>query len=230
MNADSGKDQGTPDGENATLTSPISADGRPEHGFRYQIPARNGRAVRLKKGETLRIINTHGSQVCDFWAFNADDLREFLSMEHLRGMIEGTIPKAGQSLYSNRRRPIMRFTGDTSPGIHDTIIAACDVHRYRLLGVEEYHDNCTDNLRMAMLAIGLRASEIPCPFNIWMNIPVGPDHSIEWAPPVSKPGDHVDLGAEIDCVAVMSACPQDMIPVNGVDNNPVELHFEVTQP
>jgi len=220
-------DQGEPDGTNETISSPISADGRPTIGECYQVAARSGRAVRLNAGETIRVINTHGTQVCDFWAFNADDPREFLSMEHLRAQIETIIPKPGQPLATNRRRSILQFMTDTSPGIHDTVIAACDIHRYRSLGVEGYHDNCTDNLRMAMLAIGFRAREIPAPFNLWMNIPVNPDHGIEWLPPVSSPGDYVEFKAEMDCICVMSACPQDLIPVNGIDNKPVELHFEV---
>ncbi len=220
-------DAGEPDGTNGTLTSPISADGRAEPGKRYEVAARSGRAVRLDTGQTLRIVNTHGTQVCDFWAFSADDPGEFMSMEHLHAQLETIVPRTGQALCTNRRRPILTFAADTSPGIHDTVIAACDLHRYRSLGVADYHDNCTDNLRMAMLAVGLRAPEIPAPFNLWMNIPVGADHGIAWLPPVSAAGDYVEFRAEMDCICVMSACPQDLMPVNGVDNTPVELHFEV---
>ena len=39
-----------------------------------EIPARQGRAVRLAKGQRIKLINTHGSQVVDTWAFNAADL------------------------------------------------------------------------------------------------------------------------------------------------------------
>ena len=45
------------------------------------VPARRGRAVRLKKGQAIQIINTPGQQVVDTWCFNADDLSEFMSME-----------------------------------------------------------------------------------------------------------------------------------------------------
>lgn len=37
------------DGTNETLTSPISADGRAKAGVRYEIPARQGRALRVAK-------------------------------------------------------------------------------------------------------------------------------------------------------------------------------------
>jgi uncharacterized protein YcgI (DUF1989 family) len=51
------------------------------------VPARRGRAVWVAKGKAIQIINTHGQQVVDTWCFNADDLSEFMSMEHLHGTL-----------------------------------------------------------------------------------------------------------------------------------------------
>ena len=149
-------------------------------------------------------------------------------MEHLRTALGRTIPRPGDELVSNRRVPLMRVEADSSPGVHDTIIAACDAARYRQLGAEGYHDNCTDNLRMALLAIGREAPEIPSPFNIWMNVPVSGDGSFAWRAPVSQPGDVIALRALTSCVAVMSACPQDMTAVNGAAP-PGPLGFSVTR-
>jgi uncharacterized protein YcgI (DUF1989 family) len=33
------------------------------------IPARRGKAAYLKKGQSIRIINTHGAQVVDTWDY-----------------------------------------------------------------------------------------------------------------------------------------------------------------
>jgi uncharacterized protein YcgI (DUF1989 family) len=224
---DNPPDNATPCGTNATLSSPISPDGTPEIGRRYAIPARQGPAVRLAKGQSIRIINTHGTQVCDTWAFSAANRAEYLSWPHARAWINRAVPVPGDALVTNRRRPILTLVEDTSPGVHDTLIAACDLFRYITLGVKAYHDNCSDNLRMAMMAIGLTAPEVPQPFNVWMNIPLAPDWTIDWRPPVARPGDHVVLRAEMDCIVVMSACPQDMVPINGENMTPVELHAEV---
>jgi len=217
-------------GDNPSATSPIARHGKPEVGKRYTVPAREGRAVRLSKGQSLIVLNTHGTQVCDLWAFNAENLNEYLSWEHTRGGINRIAPQVGDALVTNRRRPILTLTltEDTSPGVHDTLIAACDLFRYIGLGVEGYHDNCSDNLRMALVAIGEHTTEVPQPFNIWMNIPVRADGSINWLPTVSKPGDQVTLRAEMDCIVVMSACPQDLVPINGPDMKPVYFQFEVT--
>ncbi|TNC72247.1 DUF1989 domain-containing protein [Rubellimicrobium roseum] len=191
------------------------------------VPARRGRAIRLGAGQALRVVNTHGSQVVDTWAFIAHDMDEFLSMPHLHATLGGIFPVVGQPLHTNRRRPILLLEEDTSPGRHDTVIAACDMHRYALLGCRDYHDNCTDNLHAALAAIGLRSAVTPAPLNLWMNIPIGADGRIAWAEPLSRPGDHVTLRAALDCVVVLSCCPQDMIPINGAACTPTEVHFEV---
>ena len=227
INTPSPHDNGDALGQNPTLDEPISADGTPELENRYQVPARNGRAVRLAKGQSIKIINTHGTQVCDTWAFRLQDLNEFMSWEHGRAWIDKIIPQPGDQLVTNHRRPILTLMEDTSPGIHDTLMAACDLHRFTTLGVKDYHDNCADNLRMAMKAIGARIKEVPQPLNLWMNIPVRADNTVGWLAPVSKAGDYVILRAEMDCYVAMSACPQDIIPINGVDCSPVECHFKV---
>ena len=191
------------------------------------IPARRGKAALVKQGQVVKVINTHGDQVVDTWAFNADDLKEFMSMEHTRPHILKIIPAVGDVMLTNKRRPILTFVADTSGGIHDTIISACDRYRYKFLGVEGYHDNCTDNLHAAMQEIGLEAPETPSPLNLFMNIPVHADGSLSFEPPVSTPGSSVTLRAEMDLVIAFSACPQDILPINGVGHLPTEAHFTV---
>lgn len=193
----------------------------------HTIPARRGRAVRLKAGQAVEIVNTHGSQVVDTWAFNAEDLSEVLSMEHLRPTLGRIHPRKGDALVTNRRRPILIMEEDTSPGRHDTLIAACDSHRYAMLGAAGYHDNCTDNLHAALAAIGVRVEGTPAPLNLWMNIPLTGAGEIVWGEPLSKPGDRVVLRAAMDCIVAMSACPQDMVPINGAACRPTEAHYRV---
>ncbi|MFK7763862.1 MAG: DUF1989 domain-containing protein [Roseobacter sp.] len=214
-------------GSNRSLELAISPDGTAQTDCRYTIEARCGIAVKLRRGQTLCVINPSGHQVCDFWAFAAKDLNEHLSMAHLHTTLGSIFPKTGDPLVTNLRRPLMTILHDTSPGVHDTMVASCDPARYRELGCVTYHDNCADNLRMALLAIGLEAPRVPAPFNIWMNVPVAADGTTHFAPPVAKPGDRISLRAEADLIAVMSACPQDFTPVNGVGVAPDILQFEI---
>ncbi len=97
------------------------------------IPARRGKAARIAKGQTVIVINTHGSQVVDTWAFAAADIAEFMSMEHSRAAFRHVTPRVGDALVTNRRRPILSVVADTTAGVHDTLIAACDRYRYEQL-------------------------------------------------------------------------------------------------
>ena len=193
-----------------------------------EIPARRGKAALVTKGQTITVINTHGEQVVDTWAFNRVDLGEFMSMEHTRAHTLRLVPRPGDALRTNKRRPILTLTEDTSGGVHDTLIAACDRWRYAFLGVQGHHDNCTDNLFAAMAALGLRPTEVPSPLNLFMNIPWTTEGALAFAaPPRPVPGGHVALRAEMDVVIVFSACPQDILPINGVAAKPVEAHFNI---
>ena len=216
-----------PDGTNASLDSAVSPDGRPEAGITYRVPPRCGVAVRVLAGRSIRVINTHGTQVCDFWALCDGAPHEFLSMAHCHTETGGIMPAVGDVMVSNRRRPMLTITSDDSPGVHDTVIASCDWPRYQVLGCSEYHDNCADNFRMALMAIGEAAVHVPDPINLWMNIPVSPQGRISWEAPVSSAGHSMVMRAETDIIAVISACPQDLTPVNGDGLAPTELHFRI---
>jgi uncharacterized protein YcgI (DUF1989 family) len=191
------------------------------------VSERSGKAFPLAPGQTVRVINTLGQQVVDSWAFAQADLTEVMSMEHTRASLSRIFPRVGDSLVTNRRRSILTVAADTSPGVHDTLIAACDRYRYEQLGCQEYHDNCTDNLRAALAALGLTPPETPSPFNLFMNIPVAVDGSVSFEAPLCKAGDYIALRAEMDCIVALSACPQDLLPINGTDRKPTGFSYEI---
>jgi uncharacterized protein YcgI (DUF1989 family) len=191
------------------------------------IPARGGRAVRLARGAEIEIINPAGTQVVDTWAVCPPDGAEHLSMEHTRVALARLIPHAGDVLYSNRRRALLTFAADTSPGVHDTLMASCDAERYRLLGAEGDHASCADNFAAALRELGQPAPPVPAPLNLFMNVPWTAGGSLSFAPPRSRPGDLVRLRAETDVIVVLSACPQDLVPVNGEAQQPTEVHFRL---
>lgn len=194
-------------------------------GERIHIPAREGRAVRLDAGRSFRVIDVEGGQVADLFAFCADDLAEYASAEHTRPYVNRLFPLVGEEFVTNRRRPILRFEDDQSPGVHDMLCAACDPTRFAGLGVEGWHASCQENLQAAMAELGVERVEVPQPINLFMNIPVAPDNSIGWEPANTKAGDAVTLRTILDCYVAVSACPQDIVPING--NNPTAIEIEL---
>lgn len=220
------------------------------------IAARTGVATFLRAKQVLKIINTHGSQVVDTWAFINPSSRphsqdksgypvEFMSMSNSRQSLGMLRPCIGSTMVSNRRLPVLTFKNDTSPGIHDTLISPCSIYRYHQIGRnEEYHDNCSDNLHLALEGLlpqitndidGLNLSKLlaglkgftPDPLNLFMNVAWqdGIAGNIQISAPKSSPGDYVELEAERDMIVAMSACPNDKTLTNG--GTTVDAHYEI---
>jgi uncharacterized protein YcgI (DUF1989 family) len=192
-----------------------------------EIPPREGRGVRMPAGAAFRVVDLDGRQVGDLFAFNAHDVSEYASAEHTRAYVSRLFPKVGEPFVTNRRRPILVLERDDSPGVHDMLCAACDPSRFELLGVEGWHASCQENLLRAMAELGHPEVEVPQPINLFMNIPVAADGTLGWEPARTRAGDSVTLRAEMDALVVVSACPQDIVPIN--DRNPTRLAIEVLQ-
>jgi uncharacterized protein YcgI (DUF1989 family) len=190
-----------------------------------EVPAREGRGVRVAAGRSFRVIDVEGGQVADTFAFRADDISEYHSAEHTRAYVSRLFPRPGEHFVTNRRRPILTLEEDASPGIHDMLCAACDPERYTGLGVAGWHASCRENLERAMAELGESDIEIPQPINLFMNIPVRDDGDLGWEPAPTRPGDSVTLRAEMDCLVVVSACPQDIVPIN--NGTPTAIAIEL---
>jgi len=153
--------------------------------------------------------------VVDTWAFAAVDAAECLSMEHSRSATYRILFRPGDTLVTNLFRPILTIVADTSPGIHDTLHAACSAEGNVFYGVAQSHPNCEDNLKAVMAERGVRLSRIPCPWNLFEHAPVAADGSLSDEPSAAKAGDYVELRAEMDLVLVCSACPSTVGDISG---------------
>jgi uncharacterized protein YcgI (DUF1989 family) len=190
------------------------------------VPAREGRAVRVAAGQRFRVIDVEGGQVADTWAFVADDPGEFHSAQHTRVHVGRLFPRPGEQFVTNARRPLLLLEEDATPGIHDMLCAACDPARYAGLGVDGWHASCQENLQTALRAIGVEPPRFaPQPINLFMNTPAQADTTIAWLPAPTKAGDYVQLRAELDLVLAVSSCPQDIVRIN--DGNPTRVAIEL---
>ncbi|MGW4714171.1 DUF1989 domain-containing protein [Nocardia sp. NPDC004260] len=186
------------------------------------IPAREARSVILRSGERLRITDVCGGQVGDVFAYNAYDITEHHSASHTRTHTGRLFPALGEYFVTNRRRPILSYLADTSPGVHDMLIAACDPERYAAYG-DPVHASCADNLRRALAEHGHRVPFIPQPINVFMRIPVTAGGDLSWLDAATAPGDAITFRAEMDCLVVVSACPQDHNVINGAGPTPLAM-------
>ena len=70
----------------------------------YEIPPQGGKAFRVDQGQLVKIIDVKGGQGADFFAFNLNDIKEYLSAEHTRPAIGRLFPRVGQSFSTQKRR------------------------------------------------------------------------------------------------------------------------------
>lgn len=187
------------------------------------LKATKGTAIKLCKGEAISVINLHGNQVVDAWAVNLTDASECSALEHTRSINSNMFFEQGMTLVSNLRRPMLRLIEDSSPGRHDTLLCPCNAPIYQELGCTDYHRSCTDNFHEALAEQGIHCTYTPASLNLFMNVPVAEDGSVQRVPPRSKAGDRVTLLAEMDLMVVLSACPQDITPINGTGRQPSDI-------
>ncbi|RFU34252.1 hypothetical protein B7463_g2067, partial [Scytalidium lignicola] len=196
------------------------------------IPARKAAYAQVQKGQCIKVINTHGKQVVDFWAFNPNDSSDHLSMVHTRTVLTKVSLNVSDTLVSTRRKPMLTLVEDTTPGVHDMVWSACDSERYRMQGAQGWHDNCAHNLNTTLEkefpSLKLPGGWVPDPLNLFMNVAIDHRGLLDIKPPVSEKGQYIVMRAEADVVVIMSACPQDMAPVNA--GEPADCAFEVFDP
>lgn len=170
------------------------------------IEAAHGGKIEVKKGQILEVVNVEGQQICDFFAFNVDDLTEVLSPAHIRSVLSRVVLKVGDVLVSRYRRPMFELLEDTC-GVHDIMIPPCDpityVHRFGIHG----HRSCRTNLAEVMADKDIPYAYLPDPVNFFQNTPVAVDGTIERHTSPARPGDKVVLRALQHVIAAASACP-----------------------
>ena len=76
-----------------------------------------------------------------------------------------------------------------------------------------------------MARLGHDDVEVPQPINLFTNIGLGPERELLWRPALTMPGDSVTLRAKLDCIVVLSACPQDVVAINECRPGPLALEL-----
>ncbi len=85
----------------------------------FEIPARSPWSAIIRKGQTLRIVDTHGQQAVDTLFYCADDLQERYSGQDTLRAQGSAYVSTGTRIMSNEGRTMLRVTADTC-GLHDT--------------------------------------------------------------------------------------------------------------
>src|SRR5262249_37887162 len=131
----------------------------------------------------------------------------------------------GHVLYSDVARPMFTIVADTC-GRHDTIGGCCSAPSNRLMYGAEGVPGCRGTFLRLLGRHGMGRRDIVANVNFFSNVPVSPDGGLAetvFVDGLSKPGDYVDLRAEMDALVLISNCPQVNNPCAGLDPTPVRV-------
>jgi urea carboxylase-associated protein 1 len=178
----------------------------------------------VRRGQTLRIVDLRGNQAVDFLAYSAADTAERYSAPDTVVAQRNLFLGVGTVLMSNESRPLLTITADTC-GRHDTVGGACSCESNTLrYGHHTKHQHaCVENFLLEGARHGLGKRDLVGNVNWFMNVPVEADGSLGIVDGLSAPGKYLDLRAEMDCLVLVSNCPQINNPCNGFDPTPIRM-------
>jgi uncharacterized protein len=187
------------------------------------LDPQTGTAFVLDAGQTLRIVDPLGEQVSDLTAFAQPDTREFLSSGRTFDYNDTIRLTTGHTLYSNRSRPMFTIMEDRV-GKHDFLYTPCSPETFSIIyGTHGDHPSCFENLADHLQHFGIDRDAIPTTFNIFMNVDVLPNGKLSISPPLSQPGDFIDLRAEMDLIVGITACSAEIS--NNYAFKPIDLEI-----
>ena len=170
------------------------------------IEPRTGTALTIQRGQVLRVADIEGSQVVDLVSYRNRDPQQYLSSPRTMDYSNKVYFTTGDLLYSDQSEPMWTILDD-SVGKHCFLFAPCDQKMFEITyGVTEPHPNCLDNLSGSLSPYGIKAQQIFIPFNIFMHAEIAKTGEIEIKPPLSNPGDFIELRAEMEMIVGISAC------------------------
>jgi len=186
------------------------------------IPARQGGAWLVNRGQHIRVIDVEGGQICDFVCFNADKLTERFSQARTKANQGKFTISIGDHLYSRDNNVMLTIVDDTYRD-HDLQWGMCSAWvfenvRRKYHGMAETFSvggplgsppfGCYEVLQKALKPWAISPENIPDPFNIFQTMDIQmAQRRLAIVNGRSKPGDYVDMVAVMDTVCATSACP-----------------------
>src|SRR6202045_706757 len=193
-------------------------------GYACDIPAERPWSRVLRKGQTLRIIDSEGQQAVDALLYCADDPRERYSSQDTLLVQGSAYIDLGTRLISNRGRVMARITADTC-GRHDTSAGccSCESNAVRFGEATKFQPACRENFILELSKYGLEKRDIVPNLNFFMNVPIDPSGNFTVVDGLPGAGHYVDITAEMEVICVISNCPQVNNPCNGFNPTPVRV-------
>ena len=185
---------------------------------RETIPGGWYHTLTLRRGQALRLVNTHATPGVSVMLWNAREPAErFSAADTVKVQWTARI-RGGRVLLSDMGRVLASIIADDC-GWHDALLGGSTPG-------PDGRRNTRDNLLLAAGKHGLGARDVsPC-ITFFAGVQTGDDGRFIWRDGVVRPGAVVDLMAAMDLLVAISNCPHPLCPHPA----PHEIEAVVWQP
>jgi urea carboxylase-associated protein 2 len=188
---------------------------------REEVPADWYTTVRLRRGEALRIIDDSGTSSVSMIGWREEDTSERINCADTVKVQWSTALAKGRVILSDMGRVFMSLVEDTS-GAHDVLVGgSTPASTFAALGAVSR--NTHDNFIAAAAKVGLGLRDIPPCVSFFAPVCLDAAGRFVWNAARKRPGDFVDLRAEMNAVIVLSNCAHPLNPARPSASGPVTL-------
>ena len=204
----------------AAALPPTPLDGAPLDAsailHRETVPGGWYATALLRRGDRLRLVNRDGAGAATLLAWALHDPSERLNHADTLKIQWSAELRRGRVVFSDMGRVMLSLTEDTGAGdgggAHDALMggstAASTLAQY---GPGPWR-NTRDNFILAALKLGLSRRDIGTCITLFAPVSVDAAGRFTWRDGVRRPGDFVELRADMDLRVALSAAPHPLDP------------------
>jgi urea carboxylase-associated protein 2 len=173
------------------------------------------RSLRIARGQVLRILNPDATPGVALTLWNADDTSERYNAGDTVKIQWTARLTRNRLLFSDMGRVLAAITAD-SCGLHDTLVGGST----RASNLAKYGEPCgdaglrntRDNFVLAAGKLGLGRRDLGTCISFFSPVATDAVGRLSWREGGVRPGDYVDLRAEMNLLAAISNCPHPLAP------------------
>jgi urea carboxylase-associated protein 2 len=177
--------------------------------------------VWLRRGEALRIADRAGQSSVSMIAWRAEETSERINCADTVKVQWSAVISKGRVILSDMGRVFFSLIEDTS-GAHDLMVGgSTPASASAAYGVASR--NTQENFIAGAAKIGLGPRDIPPCVTFFAPVSVDPNGRFVWNETAKRPGDFVDLRAEMNAILVLSNCAHPLNPARPSPSRPITL-------
>jgi urea carboxylase-associated protein 2 len=185
------------------------------------VPAGWYATIRLRRGEGLRIIDTTGRAGAAMIGWREEEMSERINCADTIKVQWSAALAKGRVILTDMGRVFLSLVEDSS-GAHDVLVGG-STPASTLAASGEATRNTHENFVAAAAKLGLGLRDIPPCVTFFAPVTLDTDGRFHWDGSRKRPGDFVDLRAEMNVVVVLSNCAHPLDPGGLAASGPVAM-------